>query len=276
MAQIRTVVCPETGEVLENAVILEEGDSYRTKEQDDGFAKKQAVRRGRGMEFTFSNMDNITEVIEKISDKHCGYLLFLQCFVNYAAILENPNQTAMTKDDMMRTLKLKRTTFTAFITDMVAHEIIYVDEANGNVRYRLNPRYHFQGKSRNQNVIKSFTAKVKGLYSEVTAKDLGFIYKLLPFVHLETNTICANPYEKDVKFTIALTKADIAVITGVNEKTVYRKLRKLKFGDQYVFAEVIRGSTRYYKINPFVFYRNDGCPDATLREMFSIYANYRK
>ncbi|WP_338461578.1 hypothetical protein V5G20_17835 [Brevibacillus borstelensis] len=247
----------------------------RSKRQIEAAARKEIAEKGRSPEFTFAHMDNIQEVIEKVSDKHCGYLLYLQCYVNYDAILENPDNTAMTKADMMRTLRLKDTAFNEFLREMITHEIIHEDKTAADVRYRLNPRYHFQGKTENTNVVKSFVARVKALYNEVNAKDLGFIYKLLPFVHLETNTICANPYEKEVEQTIPMSKADIAVLAGVDEKTVYRKLRKLKFGDQCVFAEVTHGNAKYYKINPFVFYRKNGVPDPTLREMFSIRNNFR-
>lgn len=248
----------------------------RSKAQIDSYKKRQVAEKGRDREFTFTHMDNISEVIERVSDKHCGYLLFLQCYVNYDAILENPNKTAMSKSDIKRTLKLKDTAFKEFIGDMVKHEIIFVDKTEDSERYRLNPRYHFQGKSDNRNVIKSFTTKVKELYTEVNAKDLGFIYKLLPFVHFETNTICVNPYEKDVEYTVPLNKADIATIAGMTEKSVYSKMRNLKLGNEYVFAEVIHGKYRFYKVNPFVFYRKNGKPDPTLREMFSLRNNFAK
>lgn len=272
MAEYKRMIDAETGEIHDRAAVLADGDRVTSARQRGEYARiKTQEAAGRGVKFTITNMNNIDEVIEKVSDKHCGYLLFLQCFVNYAAILENPDQTAMTREDIQRTLGVSRPTVTEFLVVMREHDIVF--EEGG--KYRLNPRYHFQGKTDNSAVIKTFVAKVKALYNEVTAKDLGFVYKLLRHVHLETNTICANPFERDVENTLPLTKEDIARITGVDEKTVYRKLRRLRFGDQYVFAEVLYGNARYYKINPFIFYRKPGVPDATLREMFAIRNNYR-
>jgi predicted transcriptional regulator len=265
-----TAFDPDTGEAL----IYAPAATHRVVNlaQSEAFKERQqAIKSGRGVEFTITNMNNIDEVIERVSDKHCGYLLYLQCFVNYDTTLANPNRTAMSKEDVRRTLGVSKPTVNAFLAEMIDNAIIFEDSGN----YRLNPRYHFQGKTSNTAIVRTFVAKVKELYSEVSAKDLGFVYKLLQHIHLETNTICANPYERDVENTVPLTKEDIARITGVDEKTVYRKLRKLKFGDQYVFAEVMYGRARYYKINPFVFYRKPGVPDATLREMFSIRNNYR-
>lgn len=273
MAEYKPLIDPETGEVYERAAILADGDRVTSARQRVEFTRIKAQEStGRSAEFTVTNMNNIDEVIEKVSDKHCGYLLYLQCFVNYDAILENPDKTAMSKADMMRTLKVSRSTLYEFLADMTAAGVMYED----GDRYKLNPRYHFQGKTDNSAVVKTFVAKVKALYSEVKSRDLGFVYKLLRYVHLETNTICVNPYERDVENTLPLTKEGIAAVTGMTEKSVYSKLRSLRFGDQYVFAEVIYGTSRYYKINPFIFYRKNGVPDATLREMFSIRNNFAK
>ncbi|KAA8750153.1 hypothetical protein [Paenibacillus sp. UASWS1643] len=269
MAEYKRLMDPETGEIYDRTAVLADGDRVTSAAQRESYAKKQS---GRTAEFTVTQMRNIDEVIERVSDKHCGYLLYLQCFVNYDAILENPDKSAMSREDMMRTLKIGRTTLHHFLRETTEAGVI---EEDGD-KYRLNPRYHFQGKTDNTAVIKTFVAKVKELYTEVNAKDLGFVYKLLPHVHLETNTICANPYERDVENTLPLTKEDIAQLTRVTEKSVYTKLRNLRFGDQYVFAEVSYGNARYYKINPFVFYRKSGQPDATLREMFSIRNNFAK
>ncbi|MDR9852906.1 hypothetical protein RJP21_04730 [Paenibacillus sp. VCA1] len=272
MAEYKTLVDPETGEKHDRAVVLAEGDRITSERQREEYRRIQAQTNGRAPEFTVTNMHNIDEVIEKVSDKHCGYLLYLQCFVNYDAILSNPDKTAMSREDMMRTLKVSRSTVYEFLAEMTAAGVMYED----GDRYKLNPRYHFQGRTDNTAVVKTFVAKVKALYSEVKARDLGFVYKLLRYIHLETNTICANPYERDVENTLPLTKEDIAQVTGLTEKSVYTKLRNLKFGDQYVFAEVVYGKYRYYKINPFIFYRKNGVPDATLREMFSIRNNFAK
>lgn len=92
MAEIKRLVDAETGEIHERAAILGDGDRITSAKQRAEYARIKAQEAsGRGVEFTITNMNNIDEVIEKVSDKHCGYLLYLQCFVNYDAILENPN-----------------------------------------------------------------------------------------------------------------------------------------------------------------------------------------
>lgn len=256
-----SVIHKETGEVRDFA----EFQAARQR-QADGYRKRQ---EGRKHDFTFTDMDNIAGIIGKIDDKHCGYLLYLQCFISFEGVLVNADneKTAMTKADIQHVVGLKKTAFYAFLSSMLANDII---RENEDGKYSVNPAYHFKGTINNPNVIRSFTAKVRELYTGRNANKLGFIYKLLPYVHQETNTICANPYEKDVEHIAQLSKGEIAALTGVSEKTVYSYLRNMKLGDEFVFAEIRRGNERYYKLNPFIFYRKNGRPDATLREMFRL------
>ncbi len=228
----------------------------------------EKAKEGRKHDFTFTDMENITRVIATIDEKHCGYLLYLQCFISYEGVLINADRskTPMNKADIQRAVGLKRTAFGDFFRSMVAKGIIVEEDEV----YYVNDAYHFKGNTSNVNTIKSFTAKVRELYTARNAKKLGFIYKLLPYIHFETNTVCANPFEKDVKEIRQLSKSEIADITGLTEKTVYSYLRNMKLGDEFVFAEIRSGNYRYYKINPFIFYRKRGRPDATLREMFQL------
>jgi hypothetical protein len=251
----------ETGEDLSQEYTL------RHRNQDNAYKRIQA-RDGRKHDFTFGNMLNIPEVIAKKDDKHCGHLLYLQTYIDYEGTLVNATleKKPMSKHDIQAVLGLQKTAFYDFYNAMIEHAIIFEE---GRV-YRINPDYHFRGTTDNSYVIKSFTTKVRELYTGRNANKLGFIYKLLPYVHLETNTICANPYEKSVENIHQLSKSQIAVLTGVSEKTVFSYLRSMKLGDEFVFAEIRRGNERYYKLNPFIFYRKKGEPDATLREMFRL------
>lgn len=237
-------------------------------EQIEAFRRKEYQLHGRKREFTLSDMEAIKEVIANVADKYCGYLLYMQCFLGFDGVIRNPNKSPMTTTDMMKKLKVGKSVLYEFMDVMTSNNIISVDMEGDAKQYRIDSRYHWRGKTDNPNVIKSFTSRVKELYAEVNARDLGFVYKLLPYVHQGTNMICDKPYEPYVNKIVALNKADIVRVTGVSEKSVYNKMRKLKFGNEYVFAEVKRGNERLYMINPFVFYRKRGVPDPTLRALF--------
>jgi hypothetical protein len=256
-----SMINKETGELRDFA----EFQSARQR-QAEGYLRMQ---EGRKHDFTFTDMRNIHEVIGKIDDKHCGYLLYLQCFISYEGVLVSADHdnAPLSKADIQALVGLKKTAFNDFFRSMQSNGIIY-ESAGG--KYSVNPAYHFKGRLDSPNVIRSFTTKVRELYTGRNAKKLGFIYKLLPYVHFETNTICANPYERSAENITQLSKGEIASLTGVSEKTVFSYLRSMKLGDEFVFAEIRRGNERYYKLNPFIFYRKQGRPDATLREMFRL------
>jgi len=265
MAKI-AVVDLETGENV--------SQQYRLMHVNQTESFKQRTRErspGRARDFTFSSMLNIADVIARVDDKYCGYLLYLQTFINYKGRLVT-TQRPLNREDIRNLLGLQRRAFSDFFKAMTDNEIIQQD----GEYYRINPAYHFRGSTDNQHVIKAFTTRVRSMYGMRNAKKLGFVYKLLPYVHYETNTICANPFENELADVKRLTHGELAALTGVSEKTVYNYLRSMKFGDEFVFAEVAVGREKFYKINPFIFYRKNGEPDATLREMFLVGFRGRK
>lgn len=254
----------ENGEIIHS---YNNGEWYlRNRKQDEAYRKKQD---GRNTNFTFTKMDAIKEVIKVLNDAELGYLLLLQCFIDFDNRLVNSNRhkTPMTKKDVQETLGLGRTKFTSFWKTLLTLEI--VEEKEGELF--MDTKYHFKGTlSSDDKVIRSFTTKVKELYTTTSAKDLGFIYKLLPYVHYETNTLCNNPYEKNPMKIQKLSQVDIAEIVGIDARNVRRKLKRLTLGVEYVFAEISVGRTKQYMVNPFLFYRRQGKPNATLTTIFTI------
>jgi hypothetical protein len=244
--------------------------SYRTKRQVDSHGKyRQGLERGKGHSFTFTNMDGIKEVICSLDSNYCGYLLFLQCFIDYEGVLINgqKQKVPMRKVDIAKALGLKEQAFGYFFKAMTDNNILLRD---GEV-FRINKKFHWKGSAKVEHFVKTFTTEVKGLYNIMKPKDLGFIYKLLPYVHLATNLLCENPHEQNVSKIIPLNKAVIAKLTGIDESTVYRKLQKLKLDNMYVFAEVSKGRIdNKYKINPNIFYRQDGKPEKSLIADFVV------
>jgi hypothetical protein len=249
-----TVSDPETTYVKSYA----QRDSFLDISERNGWRKKQ---------FVFSHMDNIKYIASQLSDMYCGYLLYLQCFIDFNGHLVKSRDNYMSREDIMTTLGIKQRAFHDFMKAMQEHNIIIPDEIDGTKAYRINKEYHFRGHTSNLRVIKGFITEIKKLYKQVSPADLGFVYKLLPWVHFETNILAHNPYEQDPKWVSPLTRDDIASITDVHPRNVYRKMKNLKLGDQYVFESTDTGA---YVINPRIFTRREGKPDPTLVTLFEI------
>jgi hypothetical protein len=262
---------PATGEELVYApasthkvVNIAQAEAYHDREQF----------RGRQVDFTFTAMDAIHEVISALTTAQCGYLLVLQCYAGYGdGRLNGAKDVPMTTASMMDALQLKRKrqTFYDFLARCLDNEIIAVDDVG---YYYVNQRYHFRGATRNQAVVRAYTVKVRETYREGNAADLGLVYRMLPFVHLATNALCENPTERDPLKIRWFNGKELAEAIGFHEKTLSKRLARLKVGDEYVLARLKIGKdeTRYV-FNPNVFYRDSATPDRTLIAMFNV--NYR-
>ncbi|MED3649964.1 hypothetical protein [Heyndrickxia sporothermodurans] len=260
MSNLR-VINADTGEDLSQNYTL------RHRHQDRAFIQRQ---QGRHADFTASNMRNLHEVYDVLTAAQCGYLMLLQCYVSYdGGTLVKSDKTPMTKRDMKTLLQLdkKPRTFYDFYKACVDNGIIL--ENNGT--YAVNERYHFKGAFDDQFVIKSYTTKIKRVYREVKATDIGLIYRMLPFVHMETNALCENPFEKDPTKISWFSRKELAEAIGVNADTIGRRLPKMTFDGEYVVARIRVGNEpERYTFNPRVFYRQNKAPDSTLQSLFNV------
>lgn len=247
---------------------------YQTAEQrSEGYRKHLAKinRTGRKENFTNANMRHLHEVYDVLTTPQCGYLMLLQCYIGWdGGVIENADGSAMTTEDMRRVLGLtgsKKSTFYDFFNECLRHNIITEAPAG----YMINDRYHFKGALADVYAIKTYAAKLRRVYREVRANDIGLIYRMLPFVHMSTNALCADPFERDPKKIRWFTQKELAEAIGVDVRTLRRRLPQMKFDGEYVIARIKVGSEpERYTFNPSVFYRQDNAPDGSLLAMFSV------
>lgn len=252
----------DTGEDLTHDYTL------RHRNQDEAYHRMKHAE-GRQSAFTATNMRNLHEVYDALTTAQCGYLMRLQCNVGFDDnTLENADKTPMTTADMMAVLGLdrKRSTFYDFLDACMNAEII----RNNDESYSINERYHFRGAFSDQYVVKSYTAKIKRVYREVKAADIGLIYRMLPYVHYDTNALCENPYEVNATNIRWFTRKSLAEAIGVSPGEISRRLPRMTFDGEYVIAQVTVGGRKMYMFNPWVFYRKNGAPDSTLQAVFNV------
>lgn len=266
---------PETGEVgtfvPDNAGYSIQSPAQRDSNRKYFDSLRNPSVGGKNVDFSFIAMEVMDEIISALTTAQCGYLLLLQCYVGYDnGELTNADKTPMKTADMLSALQLgrKRQTFYDFLRKCLEHGIIAENES-GN--YSVNPRYHFRGVTRNRAVIRSYTAKVKQVYREVKAADLGLIYRMLPFVHYGTNALCDNPLEQNPKEIRWFNGAELAAAIGIDNRELYKRLPRMKFGDEFVVAKLsVGGDGPRFIFNPNVFYRKNSRPDDTLVAMFNV------
>ncbi|CAM3951443.1 HTH domain-containing protein [Alkalicoccus chagannorensis] len=255
----------ETGQILREDV-----SSWRSNKQDEAW---RAIRKKRfnQPDFTCSNMKEIKEVIGSLDERYCGYLLLLQCYSDYKKrggllVISRKQLKPMKRIDMQNALGISKRAFGDFLKALIKKRII-IQTPNG---FKVNDSYHWKGGSKADYFVKVYTKNLKALYKEIHAKDLGFIYKLLPYIHYENNLLCNDANEKEINLIQPLSKGDLATVTGCSTKTVYNKLKRLKFRGMYIFKEVNKGNQKTYMANPFIFYRKNGEANESLYSSFNI------
>lgn len=215
-------------------------------------------------------MRNIREITRDLSNKYCGYILLLQPYIAFRTntlVTEGRANTPLKLADLARIWSVSKRTARVIAGELETRSILF--ETGGN--FSLNERYHFRKKAVRDDVsalIRTYFTTLKQF--DMTAADLGFVYKLLPYVHYETNVICDDPLTdnpQDVRF---LNEKQIAAIVGMAEDQSAKTLARLRKAG--IVGEWFAGEDKREKLtvlNPFVFYRNSGEPDATLRTLFA-------
>jgi hypothetical protein len=231
----------------------------RSRKSDEAFRRIKETQTDN-RHFSFANMDNIPEIIQLLSNVHCGYLLILQSYVEFCT-----GKIKISRKQMPKALGKSEATFKRFWSVVCDNGII----SNNNGEYYMNERYHFRQRTKSQRVIKIFFTPLKQLREVLQPAELGFIYKLLPFVDYSTNMICCDPtaYSEDIRF---LNKTQIASLVGMEQKKAFKILDKLR--DARVIVETPNRNNkrdRSYTLNPYVFYRKSGKPDESLHRLFA-------
>lgn len=213
-------------------------------------------------------MQHIREITQGLSNKYCGYVLLLQPYIAFKSnvlVTEGRDDTPLTIEGIARVWGVSKRTARVVLSELESRSIIF--ETAGT--FAVNERYHFRNKAGSEvdALIKTYFTTLKSF--DMTAADIGFVYKLLPYVHYETNTVCADPFAspEDVRF---LNEREIAETVGIHEKetvSVLKRLRKSNILRGYINADNRRDTLTL--LNPYVFYRKKGEPDTMVLALFN-------
>jgi hypothetical protein len=237
-----------------------------SKKQKEGY--KRQLEKGKDRRyFTFAYMESLLEVISSLSNVHLGYLLHLQCYIDlHTGFLRDKENKVITKKvDIQKTLGIPAKTNQRLCKALEDNGILQVVDG----KYRINPKYHFKGQAHDQKIIKLFSTTLKRLCETINPAELGFLYKLLLYVHMKTNMICINPFEKEPEKIEFLNVKCIAELVDMEQKKVVALLSRLR--KSKIVVESVREDKRntFITLNPFIFYRRSGQPDDTLKGHFA-------
>lgn len=247
-------------------------DSVEGSEVRKRIAKQKA--EGRKEAFTFNVMERMSYVGDVLTSAQCGYLLVLSTYINYGGLIvkSERDDTPMSQTDMLVALKLKetqRSTLTDFLSACMNYGIITRDSEG----YSINNGFHFRGNNgKGDNVVRSYITKLREMASVHKPEEVGFLYKLIPYIHKTTNMLCENPNELSPSKVTKLNRKQLAEVTGVNVSYVSRATRTMIYNGKSVFAKITTATDgTFYMLNPSIFRRADRYDyDETTRGIFGI------
>jgi len=220
--------------------------------------------------YSLTNMRTVPELLGDVPRKLLGYVLMLQPHIEYgtnALIHGEGDNTRLRAADFAKVWKIQRRYAVANLTELERHSIIF---GNPDGTYSMNERYHFRGKISDESaegaVIKTFFTAFKRF--DLKPAEWGFVYSLLPFVHYDSNVICADPFEPDPEKVRYLSEKQIAEMLRMDYRETRRILKRLR--DVRIATSTNIGDQRenLTQMNPFVFFRQAGYPNAALATPF--------
>lgn len=259
----------ETGQNL--LIVDSETHTVRSIAQSEARQRfAMAKKGGRKESFFFSGMVRMDYVIDALTTAQCGYLLVLSSYIDYdGLIVRNENDpTPMSTEEMQHSLRVPQSTFYDFLGACLSHGII-TDSGDG--RFYVTRQFHFRGKTDGDRVVKTIIAKLREMYSEVSAHDIGLLYRMIPYIHRDSNILCATPEEQSPRHVLKLNRKQLAEVADVSPALISRATNRMVYRGKSVFAKISTATDgTYYMLNPEIFKRNDREYNVTERAIFGL------
>lgn len=235
----------------------------RKRQQREFFLKKQVMKPlGK---FCFLAINSSLNCLPPAT---AARLIYLSSYLRYGTdCLYVTQRTPMKVSDLPKVMGLSDSTIYRFLEE-VCPSFLSADD-NGDLH--INTSVFRRGALPQRDGLgafqKVYIEAVRNLYRATPVsnhKQLGYIFLMLPYINIQYNVLCKNPYETDIAHVETLTVREFCNLIGHSYSTVarlreaYSRIRFMVNGQQELFcAFVSDGSSlddaRIF-VNPHVFY----------------------
>lgn len=235
----------ETGEILDTTVVtLPVGSIAYTPQQQRHYKERKAkeqlieIWRTEGEKFVFANTQND---LQQLKPETVGRLIFLSTFLSYDDnVLYQTQKTPLSIKTLMQVLKLSKATFSRFCKEVMGKYLfICKDKKSKEERIILNKQAFIRGSLLKYKFCESwqklFIFPIRELYEilpTVKHRYLGYIFKMIPYINIEYNILCLNPYETDLEKIEPISFDDFCIFNGY---TINQRKRLLSIYSNIVF-----------------------------------------
>lgn len=271
-----SIVDNATGEIVGgmnyNDVITSQEELQRRVKAKQERLEHEATRyRSNGRKYYFVKSDS---KFDGISPAMVTRLIYLSTYAGYGnSVLMLTAKTKMKRVDLPDILGLSQR-HTANFWNEVSPQYVSEDEDGYLI---LNDNVFKRGRLKRKQSIpyqQFYIDGVRKLYEAANGKyhkQLGYLFSMLPFISVEYNLICHNPYEKDMDKVNLMSIAEFCNEIGYDKsnigrlKRIYNAVRFDVEGRQERFCTMIYNgideNSAKICINPNVLYAgtNKGC-----------------
>ena len=259
---------PETGEFLEDVVVLTKKQIANSQRYNEAKEEVESFKYWHGKDnfimYLFSENCNMSDLKPQTATR----LIYLATWLEYDGDYLTVKDGKMTREQMKSIMKLKDRTFEGFLKEITETGYLIKDGKS----YRLNKEIFRKGSAElkkpltEQRYVRIYIQHIRTLY-EMTPQskhtNLGYIFKLIPYVNCEYNIICHNPLEKDLDLIEPMTVGEFCEAIGYDKTNASRLIKiynEITFevdGQEYLFCgyrwSPKKQDMRFF-VNPFIFY----------------------
>lgn len=194
------------------------------KEQRHNFLerKEKLTRLGK---FCFLAIEN---GFSEISAATAARLVYLSTFLRYGTNnLYRTKRTRMKKKDLPEVMGMSATTAFRFFKEVNPTYLQEDEEGYLSLSGQIFRRGPLEKDNESKAYQKIYIDMVRKLYKGAPLsnhKELGYIFAMLPYINIEYNVLCKNPYEKDISEIKMMTVREFCEAIGHSYSTVSRLL----------------------------------------------------
>lgn len=271
----------KTGEVTEMLTItIPYGSKVRTPEQQEQ-AKKRAeflkrreekayYKRLVGKELGHFYWIFADNAFSDLTPQTVAKLVMLCTFLYYDDIFRKSLKTTIKKKDLQGILNVSKKAVYDFWNEVNEK---YIVERDGHLGISENANI-FRGQLAKKQIPevrhfqKAYINAIRKLYRATDIrkhKQLGYIFKMIPYLNLEYNILCKDPFEQEIDSIMPLSIAELCQLINYNptqSARLIKELQSLKFEhnhrQEYLLSYVDNGSdipqSKMIFINPHILY----------------------
>lgn len=229
-----------TGEVVPvaaNTTIMgaEERESYKRKvEQNAELRESILAQKQLCGDFYWTLFDAREEYYPEVSNSLLAKIVYLITYMDYETNLlviqdsSTSPKRPMLKKDVANVIRLYRTKFNKFWTEMLSTGII-MEEPDGKLR--VSPLFCKGSLTRKNKVaMKVFTHAVRYMYENIDVRShqyIAYLFRLIPYINLRYNVLCQNPLETNKSEIVRLTARDMCHILKIDDTHIVRFMKQI-------------------------------------------------